>query len=90
MPDKQIEKLLATNPEEVGEYRRQMLQQGSHQKKDPKIIAQEMLNSFRKELRAAISLIEKDNRPLDEKQAELAAIEKALNNISQFTPTHWV
>ena len=90
MPDKQIEKLLATNPEEVGEYRRQMLQQGSNQKKDPKIIAQEMLNSFRKELRAAISLIEKDNRPLDEKQAELAAIEKALNNISQFTPTHWV
>ena len=90
MPEKQIEKLLATNPEEVGEYRRQTLQQGSSQKKDPKAIAQEMLNSFRKELLAAISLIQKDNRPLDEKQAELAIIEKALYNISQLTPPHWV
>jgi hypothetical protein len=90
MPDKQIEKLLATNPEEVVESRRQMLQQGSSQKKDPKLIAQEMLNSFRKELLAAMFLIKKDNRPLDEKQDELAIIEKALYNISQLTPPHSV
>jgi hypothetical protein len=89
LSNRDIEKLLATNPDALSEYRRQLLQQGS-QKKDSKAIAQEMLNAFRKELRAGKLLIENENKTLDEKQADLARIEKALNNISHFTPLHWV
>ena len=49
-----------------------------------------MLNAFRKELRAGKLLIENENKPPEEKQADLARIEKALNNISHFTPSHWI
>lgn len=89
MSNRDFEKLLSTNIEALADYRRQALQQGG-QKKDSKAIAQEMLNAFRKELRAGKLLIENENKPLIEKQADLARIEKALNNISHFTPSHWV
>ena len=58
-------------------------------KKDTMVIALDMLNAFRKELRAAKLSIESDNRSQAEKQDELAKIEKALNDISYLTP-HWV
>ena len=80
----EISKLADTNPEALFEYRQQ--QQGS-QKKPPKAVAQEILNAFRLELRAAKSLIENENKALEEKQADLAKIEKALHNISHFTPS---
>jgi hypothetical protein len=86
-PGKDLEKLIASNPEVASEYRRQVLQ-GS-QKKDSKAVALEILNAFRKELRAGRLLIEKENRPPDEKRIELAKIDKALANISHLTD-HWV
>jgi hypothetical protein len=55
----------------------------SHKPKDTAaIIAREMLKTFRKEIRAAQMLIENDSRPREEKQIELANIDKALHNIS--------
>ncbi len=61
------------------------------QKRDTAAIAtaQEILRAFRKEMIAAKSLIEKDSRPLKEKQVELAKIEKALYDISYLT-NPWV
>jgi hypothetical protein len=88
LSNKDIDKLYEIDPEAVTEYRRELLQQGSH-KKDSKSIAQEMLNAFRMELRAAISLIEKDKRPQEEKQTELIQIKKTLDNISYLT-NHWI
>jgi hypothetical protein len=88
LSNNEVEELYAIDPAAVAEYRQQLLSQGS-QKKDSRAIAHEMLNAFRMELRAAISLIEKDNRPQEEKQAELAQIKKALDNISYLTD-HWV
>jgi len=58
-------------------------------KKDALSIAQEILKSFRKEMIAAKALIENDSRSLEEKQAELAQIEKALYDISYLTH-HWI
>jgi hypothetical protein len=90
LTDKEIEKLIATDAEFVSNpvYRRQIIQR-ENQKRDATTIALEMLNAFRKEVRAAKMLIENDSRPLEEKQAELAKIEKALYNISYLTH-HWV
>jgi hypothetical protein len=90
MTDKEIELLLETDPEFVTneQYRRQIIKQ-ENQKRDVAGIALEILNAFRKELRADKVLIENENRPLEEKQADLAQIEKALYNISYLT-THWV
>ena len=51
--------------------------------------AQEILKAFRKELLAGKELIEKENRPAEEKQAELIKIEKALFDISHLTH-HWI
>jgi hypothetical protein len=72
------------------EYRKQLQQhqQGS-QRRNPRAVAQEMLHAFRIELRGAKSLIENDKKPLEEKTADLANIDKALYDISQLT-THWV
>jgi hypothetical protein len=58
-------------------------------KKDALSIAQEILKAFRTELIAAKLLIEADSRPLEEKQPELAKIEKALYDVSYHTH-HWV
>ncbi len=92
LPDDELKKMIDTDPKAAGEYQqqlRQYQQQGS-QKKNPRVVAQEMLNAFRVELRAAKSLIENDNKPLEETSTDLANIEKALLNISQFTSPHWV
>jgi len=88
--NREFEKLLDTDIEAVASFRRQALQQGSQQKRDSKTIALEMLNAFRKELRAGKLLIENENKLQDEKQADLARIDKALTNISHLTPPHWV
>jgi hypothetical protein len=87
----ELSKLIDTNPEAALQYKHQLQRhQTGSQKKNPRIVAQEMLNAFRVELRAGKLLIENDNRTPDEKQADLARIEKALNDISHFTPSHWV
>ena len=78
------EVLFAINPE----YKNQIAQREVY-KKDAETIAQEMLKAFRKELLAGKMLIEKDNRPQAEKQAELAKIDKALYDISHLT-SHWI
>ena len=89
LTEKELETLIETDPEAVAAYRRQLLQPTRLQKKDATTIAHEMLNAFRKELRAAKSLIESENKPLDEKLADLGTIEKALYNIAYLT-IHWV
>lgn len=60
-------------------------------KKHPSTLTKEILRAFRKELNAGKTLIENDNRPMDdkEKQQELAAINNALMNISAIAP-HYV
>ena len=91
MSNEEFNKMMDTNPEAALEYRHQLqLNQQSGQKKNPKTVAQEMLHAFRMELRAGKLLIEKENKPPTEKQADLDRIEKALNDISHFTPSHWV
>ncbi len=65
------------------------LAQREANRKDAATIALEMLNAFRKELRAAKLNIESESRPQAEKQDELAKIEKALYDISHLTH-HWV
>jgi hypothetical protein len=87
LSNRDMEKL---DNESLSTLRRQLLQQGSQKKDSNKAIAQEMLNAFRKELRAGRLLIENENKPLEEKQADLARIDKALHNISHFTPSHWI
>ena len=85
-----LNKLIDTNPEAALEYQYLLhQQQQGGQKKNPRAVAQEMLNAFRMELRGARSLIENEHKPLEEKTADLANIDKALYNISQLTP-HWV
>jgi hypothetical protein len=87
LSEEELETLIDTDPVGTFEYR-QKLQQRS-QKKEPKAVAQEILNEFRKELLAGKQLIENDGKPLEEKQADLTRIEKALYNISYLT-NHWV
>ncbi|MBK8617954.1 MAG: hypothetical protein IPN96_12755 [Anaerolineales bacterium] len=76
--------ILVMNPELKSQFA-----QRDASKKDAITIAQEILKTFRKEMIAAKLLIEKDSRPLEEKQAELAKIEKALYDISYLT-NHWI
>ncbi len=87
LSNEELSKLMDTNPEAALEYKHQLqkYQQGS-QKKNPRVVAQEMLNAFRVELRAGRLLIENENKPLAEKQGDLARIDKALNDISHLTP----
>ncbi len=82
--EKELESLIALHPE----LKHQLLQRETS-KKDATVIAQEILKAFRKELLAGKALIENDNRPPEEKQDELARIEKALSDISHLTH-HWV
>jgi hypothetical protein len=86
MSNEEIEKL---GIEELLEYQQQLQVPQGGQKKNPKAIAQEMLHAFRIELRGARELIEKENKSLEEKTADLNSIDKALYNISQLT-THWI
>jgi len=76
--------ILVMNPELKSQFA-----QRDASKKDAITIAQEILKTFRKEMIAAKLLIENDSRPLEEKQAELAKIEKALYDISYLT-NHWI
>jgi hypothetical protein len=85
LANEELEKL---SPQALREYKHQLQQhQQGNQKRNPRLVAQDMLNAFRVELRAAKELIENDNKPLEETTTDLANIEKALVNISQF---HWV
>ena len=82
-----VEKL---SPPALREYQQQLqarTQGGS--KKNPRIVAQEMLHAFRVELRAAKSLIETEKNLQEETKTDLTNIDKALHNISELT-THWV
>lgn len=79
--DKEIEALLTSYPNLIS---RQSVRQASG-KKDAVNIALEILKAFRKELIAGKQSIEKDSRPMIEKQDELERIQKALNDISHLT-----
>lgn len=81
---KELESVITFSPE----IRKQLGQQEAG-KKNATSIAQEMLKAFRKELRAARPLIENENKPLEEKQIELAKIDKALFDISHLID-HWI
>ncbi|MBI5944118.1 MAG: hypothetical protein HY864_07100 [Chloroflexi bacterium] len=59
-------------------------------RKKPTAIAQEILKAFRMELIAGKTKLEADGRPLDLKAEELAAIKKALHNITHLVPPHYV
>ncbi len=79
LSEKDIEKYLISDPEYLDEYRRQFLRGGQ---KNARGIALEILKAFRKEMIAGKSLIENENKPDNEKQDDLARIEKAILNIS--------
>ena len=82
--DKEWEAFVAANPDLKG----QVMQRDSS-RKDATATAQEILKAFRKELLAGKELIEKEPKPQEEKQADLARIEKALFDISHLTH-HWI
>ncbi len=79
----ELEALLAINPGIKNRFAHEENQ------KDAAAMAVEMLKAFRKELLAGRMLIEKENGPQEEKQAELAKIDKALYDISHLT-SHWI
>lgn len=92
--DKEVDDLIKANPELIAdpELARKYFQRAPKKTdafKDTKSAAQEMLNAFRRELRAARQLIENDGKMTSEKQNELAKIEKALYDISYLT-NHWI
>ena len=79
-----MEAIIAMNPD----LSRQLLRQESN-KKDATNIALEILKSFRKELRAARDHIKNEEGTSEEKQLEIAKIDKALFDISHLTD-HWI
>lgn len=85
--DKEWEAFVAANPDLKG----QIAPRESSRPEDSTATAtaQEILKAFRKELLAGKELIEKENRPTEEKQADLAKIDKALFDISHLTH-HWI
>lgn len=88
---KELEKELE-GLESVVSFGPELKKQSSHQesgKKNSNAIAREMLKAFGRELKAGRSKIREDSRPPEDKQEELAAIEKALHNISLLIP-HYV
>jgi hypothetical protein len=80
---------LVANPELARKFYQRETAKKDDSPRDTKSAAQEMLQAFRKELRAAKQLIEQDSRPAHLKQDELAKIEKALYDIS-FLTNHWI
>jgi hypothetical protein len=78
--DRELETFFAANPDLRGQ-----VTQREPIRKDTTAIAQEILKAFRKELLAGKDLIEKENKPQEEKQADLLRIEKALFDISHLT-----
>lgn len=95
MTEREVSDLIDANPDMLANpgLARKYFERKSRKKddsnKDTKSAAQEMLNAFRKELRAARQLIEHESRPPQEKQDELAKIDKALYDISYLT-NHWI
>jgi hypothetical protein len=81
---KGMEAIIAMNPD----LSRQLIRQENN-KKDATNIAQEILKSFRKELRAGRDHIKNEEDASEEKQLELAKIDKALFDISHLTD-HWI
>lgn len=79
---KELEQLVAANPDIVDPHFAHQLMEQAGSKKDAYSIAMEILKAFRKELLAAKLLIEKENKPQTEKQVDLERIEKALHDIS--------
>lgn len=76
------EEMNKLSPEALRLYQLQLRQyQQGVQRRPSKVIAQAMLESFRLELGAAKSSLEKDGKPLTEKMADLSNINKALENI---------
>ena len=84
--DKEWDAFIAANPDLKGQ-----LNPRESRPKDSTATATalEILKAFRKELLAGKELIEKENRPFEEKQADLLKIEKALFDISHLTH-HWI
>ncbi len=82
--EKEFEAFIAANPDLKGQ-----LLKGESVRKDAAAVAQEILKAFRKELLAGKLLIENENKPNDEKEADLVKIEKALFDISHITH-HWI
>jgi hypothetical protein len=76
-----LEKTLASFRPEI---KNQIVQQETS-KKDAANTAREILKAFRKELINGKALIEKENRPEAEKQADLSRINKALYDIEHLT-----
>lgn len=85
----EIEKLIKANPEVAytPSISRKWIQ--SSGKKDPVLVAQEILRAFRKELLAAANEMEKDGASPLENQEEIAKLKKALRDISRHT-AHYV
>jgi hypothetical protein len=83
----ELKNMVDKDPKAVLEYRKQLLGEA---KRDSRVIALEMLNAFRMELRVAHEWIKKENKPLEEKSIDLINIEKAIYDISQLTPPHWI
>ena len=79
----ELEELLAINPGIKNRFAQEA------NKKDATATAVEMLKAFRKELLAGRMLIEQENAPELEKQAELGKLDKALYDISHLT-SHWI
>ncbi len=88
LSEKEIEKYLHRRPRVFGRLPPTASTAGRPEK-NPKIIALEILKAFRKEMNAGKALIENENKPPEEKQADLARIEKAIQNISHLTDL-WV
>jgi hypothetical protein len=83
---KELEHLIANRPDIVDPaLARQFLLEQANDKKDSHSIAVEILKAFRKELLAGRESIRNDPRPIQEKQAELERIDKALHDISYLT-----
>jgi hypothetical protein len=82
--NKDVETFIAMNPD----LSRQIIRQDG-KKKDATSIALEILKSFRKELRAARDHIKNEESSSEEKQIEIAKIDKALFDISHLTD-HWI
>ena len=78
----ELAKYIDDNPEiAVNPMFQQRFSQNAASKRDAHSVALDILKAFRRELIAARELIEKENRPTIDKQAEIAQIDKALRDI---------
>ncbi len=83
---KDLEQLIAARPDIVDPaLARQFILDQASDKKDAHAIAVEILKAFRKELLAGRESIRIDTRPIQQKQADIECIDKALRDISHLT-----